>query len=77
MNYVFYGITDAVNKTFSDDIMLQDDFIAKYGVPNVNGLVKINDEIYTVYLMNHTLQQTMIFATGFRAAFVSRGFIEV
>jgi hypothetical protein len=77
MKYVYYGQTFAALNKFSDRLMQQDEFIAKYGKPNSNGFVKIDDQLYNVYMMDHTLQETMIFATAFRSAFLSRGFTEI
>jgi len=76
MKYVFYGQTFAGTKKFRDNIMQQDEFVAKYGKPNENGFVKIDDQLYNVYMMDHNLEETMIFALAFRAAFTSKGFTE-
>lgn len=77
MNYVYYGMTFAGNKQFRDNIMPQDEFVAKYGRPNENGWIKIGDELYMVHLMNHSLQKTMTFATAFRSVFFDKGFTEI
>jgi hypothetical protein len=77
MNYVYYGMTFAGNKQFRDNIMQQDEFVAKYGKPNANGWVKINDELYNVYLMNFSLHETMKFAVQYRELFISNGFTEI
>jgi hypothetical protein len=77
MKYVYYGQTFAGLNKFLDRIMTQDDFIAKYGKPNANGVVKIDDELYQVYMMDKSLQETMVFATAFRSVFLTRGFTEI
>lgn len=77
MNYVYYGMTFAGNKQFRDNIMPQDEFIAKYGKPNSNSLVKIGDELYSVYLMNFSLYETMKFAVEYREVFIKNGFTEI
>lgn len=77
MNYVYYGMTFAGNKQFRDCIMQQDEFVAKYGKPDDDGWVQINDELYYVYLMNFSLQETMKFAIDYRELFYRKGFTAI
>ena len=66
MKYVYFGRTWHDPKQFEDRIMPQTDFESKFGRPNATGNIMIDNEMFSVYIMDLSLSDTMDFAIKFR-----------
>ena len=74
MNYVLFGRTWHDTKQFEDRIMLQTDFLEKYGPFNETGNVQIDDDIFSVLLAHQNLVTTIKFMNNFRSAHIKMGY---